>query len=160
MVESPSASSPRLVTLNLDDLYRQRDEAVELVARLNGAIAVAERMLGIVPGDGAARLPSAATAAKRRPTHRAMLLTVLGEAGGALGVRSMIEAVKVRFDETIPRTSVSPLLRKLASKGEVAHDRDSGSWTLGMVDRASIEKEVRGEVVRFRGPKTAKREMA
>ena len=160
MVESPPSPPPRVVTLDLDDLYRQRAEAAELVASLDAAIEVVKRLLGIASNDGRARPSSAARVAKSRPTHRAMLLTVLGEARGPLGVRSMIDAVKVRFNETIPRTSVSPLLRKLAAKGEVAHDRDSGSWTLGAVDRALVEKEAKGEVVRFRGPKTAKRKVA
>lgn len=156
MVETSPAPSPRLVTLDLDDLYRRRSEAAELVASLDAAIAVVEGLLGITSGDGGARPSSADRTSKRRPTQRAMLLTVLGEARGPLGVRSMIDAVNVRFDETIQRTSASPLLRKLAAVGEVVHDSDGASWTLGNVDRASIEREIQGEIVRLRGPKPRK----
>lgn len=170
MSESPKPRS-RQVTFDLDDLYRQRAETTERTARLqqrlheailHGAgldalIRLSEEKLGPVPvrSSAAGVVPMRSTA--RRPTHRAMLLTVMGEADSPLGVRGLIDAVKARFGETIPRTSVSPLLRKLAAKGEVVHDLDQATWSLGEVDRASLEKEANGEIVRFRGPKTAKR---
>lgn len=173
MSESPKPRS-RQVTFDLDDLYRQRaemtDRAADLQrelsktvvqgAGLDALIRMAEEQLGLVPARSSAASATPMRSTARRPTHRAMLLTVMGEADGPLGVRGLIDAVKARFGETIPRTSVSPLLRKLAAKGEVIHHPDDATWSLGDVDRASLEREAHGEVVRFRGPKTAKRRTA
>ncbi len=173
MSESPKPRS-RQVTFDLDDLYRQRAEKTALTADLqrqlhevilHGAgldalIRLSEEKLGLIPSSSSttAVVPMRTTA--RRPTHRAMLLTVMEEADSPLGVRGLIDAVKARFGEAIPRTSVSPLLRKLAAKGEVVHHLDQATWSLGEIDRASLEREANGEIVRFRGPKTAKRRTA
>lgn len=172
MTESPSSPPARLVTFDLDDLYRQRAEAADQLARLvaqsdltarkhaelDGAIHLMEQMLGLASPRDALERPTKAKASARRPSQRAMLIAAMIEADQPLGVRGLIDRVKMRFGVTIHRTSVSPLLRKLAAEGEVVHDPDGASWTLGNVDRASIEREVRGEIVRFRGPKTARRE--
>lgn len=163
MSESPASPSTRLVTLDLDDLYRRRDEAEERVARetqalasIRGAIQVVEEALGLTPRDGPQQGAAASSVVKARPTHRAMLTTVLAEAEKPMGVREMIDGVHARFGVTIPRTSVSPLLRKLADRGEVKHDGENARWAIGDIDRVAVE----GEIVRFRGPRTAKREVA
>lgn len=173
MSESPKSRS-RQVTFDLDDLYRQRAETTERAADLqrqlkeavlqgaglDALIRMSEEKLGLVPASSSTTgvVPMRATA--RRPTHRAMLLTAMSRADGPLGVRGLIDAVQDQFSETIPRTSVSPLLRKLAAKGEVVHHSDDATWSLGDVDLGALEREANGEVVRFRGPKVAKRRTA
>lgn len=162
MSESPASTSTRLVTLDLDDLYRRRDEAEERVVRetqalasIRGAIQVVEEALGLTPRDDRQQGSAGSTVVKARPTHRVMLTTVLAEAEKPMGVREMIDDVHARFGVTIPRTSVSPLLRKLADRGEVKHDGENARWTIGDINRAVVD----GEIVRFRGPRTAKREV-
>jgi hypothetical protein len=173
MSESPKPRS-RQVTFDLDDLYRQRAEKTALAADLqrqlhevilHGAgldalIRLSEEKLGLVPSGLSTTGVVPMRTTVRRRTHRAMLLTAMSRADGPLGVRGLIDAVQDQFGETIPRTSVSPLLRKLAAKGEVIHHPDDATWSLGDVDRASLEKEANGEIVRFRGPKPAKRRTA
>jgi len=163
MSESSASPSTRLVTLDLDDLYRRRDEAEERIARetralasIRGAIQVVEEVLGLTPRDAPQHGSAGSTVVKARPTHRTMLTTVLAEAGKPMGVREMIDAVHARWGVTIPRTSVSPLLRKLADRGEVKHDGENARWTIGDFNRAAVDVEI----VRFRGPRTAKREVA
>lgn len=173
MSESPKHRS-RQVTFDLDDLYRQRAETAERAAdlqrQLNEAvlqgagldalIRLSEEKLGLAPARSPASGVVPMRSTKRRPTHRAMLMTAMSQAQGPLGVRGLIDAVQDQFGETIPRTSVSPLLRKLAAKGEVVHHPDDATWSLGDVDLALLGREANGEVVRFRGPKTAKRRTA
>lgn len=70
-------------------------------------------------------------AASRTRTIREMLKDVLGGAEGPIGIRQMIDAMHARFDVTVARTSVSPILRKMLGKGEVEHIGDK--WTLAQV---------------------------
>lgn len=51
------------------------------------------------------------------PTDTVMVLEVLRASPEPMGIRAIMDAVKERFGETIPRTSISPLLRKLDDKG-------------------------------------------
>lgn len=51
------------------------------------------------------------------PTDTVMVLEVLRASPEPMGIRAIMDAVKGRFGETIPRTSISPLLRKLDDKG-------------------------------------------
>lgn len=158
MTESLPEPSRRLVTFDLDELYRQRAEVSGRIARdtrmlagLEGTILMVEERLGLVAHDAETGGSQPTKAAQDRPTHRAMLLRVLADTGEAMGVRQLIDAVKERYGEEIPRTSVSPLLRKLAERKEVVHDRERSRWRIGRVE---------GEIVNFRQPRRARREVA
>ncbi len=158
MTKSLPEPSRRLVTFDLDDLYRQRAEVTGRIARdtrmlagLDGAILMVEERLGIAALDADAAGSPPKKTAQDRPTHRAMLLRVLADAGEAMGVRELIDAVKEQYGEEMPRTSVSPLLRKLARRDEVAHEPDLSKWRIGRVE---------GEIVNFRQPRRARHEVA
>lgn len=51
------------------------------------------------------------------PTDTVMVLEILRASPEPMGIRAIVNAVEERFGETIPRTSISPLLRKLDDKG-------------------------------------------
>lgn len=155
MTESPSTPSNRQVTLDLDDLYRQRLRLLGEIAGktreldgIDGLIRIVREHLGL-PTDDAAKGSKSVPA--RRPTHRSMIKQVLIDAPEPMGVRELIDAVLERFDEEIPRTSLSPLLRKLANKGELVHVPKDAKWRIGNAE---------GEIVSFRGPKAPKRKVA
>lgn len=146
-----SIPAPRYATFDLEqvrsDLASVDDQIARLQRRREGLAGIL-MMVGEITCSGVSEVqwqPPAAGSAKR-PTHRAMLVDVLRDAPGPMGVRELIDAVRHRFGEAIERTSVSPLLRKLARRGEVEHVPDLAKWRIGAAQ---------GETVRFRGPKVA-----
>lgn len=153
MTESPPAAASRYATFDLDEVRREKTALDEQIARLTrrrdglaGVLMMAGDPACDLAGGYVACLPPVASAGGKRPTHRAMLVEVLADAAEPMGVRELIDAVENRFGEAIPRTSVSPLLRKLARRDEVEHVPDLAKWRIGAAG---------GEVVRFRGPKVA-----
>lgn len=62
------------------------------------------------------------------PTDREMIIKILEASAGPLGVAEIVESIRTQFGETIPRTTVSPLLAKLRDKGIVVHLGDK--WML------------------------------
>ncbi len=153
MTESPPAAATRYATFDLDEVRREKAALDEQIARLTrrrdglaGVLMMAGDPACDLAGGDVACVPPVASAGGKRPTHRAMLVDVLRDAPGPMGVRELIDAVQNRFGEAIPRTSVSPLLRKLARRDEVEHVPDLAKWRIGAAG---------GEVVRFRGPKVA-----
>lgn len=146
-----SIPRPRFATFDLEQVRSELvsiDEQIARLQRRREGLAGILMMAGEIACSGVGEVqcqPSSAGSAKR-PTHRAMLVDVLRDASEPMGVRELIDAVQRRFGEAIPRTSVSPLLRKLARRSEVEHVPDLSKWRIG----AKV-----GETVQFRGRKVA-----
>lgn len=62
-------------------------------------------------------------------TIREMATEVMRTAGAQMGVKAIIDAIQTRFGAAVPRTSLSPILRKMERRGEVRHVGDK--WEIG-----------------------------
>ena len=145
MSEPASSTAPRSLVIDLhaarlrkieldgviDKLVRERD-ALEAVIVLASDPRFAAPMEGATDAvELIANCSASETAPKIKAfTHRAMVLQVLQDADGPLGVRQMMDAITEKFGEQVERTSLSPLLRKLAHKGEVLHMEAQAKWAL------------------------------
>lgn len=143
MKESPSANPRRSLVIDLDWAERRVSELNESirsqVQERDGLQAVID--LARQPHFAGAHFDLAAEGAAincaPRPelrdlkmfTHRDMVLDVLGKSAEPLGVRQILDGIEATFGRRLERTSISPLLRKLAGKGEVLHDDQNAKWT-------------------------------
>ena len=166
-------SQPREVTVSWDDLKVRIAAKREVIDRLKreiviheeelGGLQAAERLLfggGLTPatqsGDQLQRVGrvSLAKSPRQRPkiTHKYQTLAVLAEApeDGLLAVE-IIAGAAARFplEASIERTSISPLLAKMAKPEAgplVAHEKGTSRWSItdaGRRELASLKGAVR-----------------
>lgn len=111
----------------LDRLLADRARLMGQVGEVDGLIAATRAYIreldvrsGSAPGDR--RLRGATSI-------RDMALDVLREADAPMQVTAIRRRIEERFGQRIERTSVSPILSKMAQRGELRHEDDVG-WSL------------------------------
>lgn len=111
----------------LDQLLADRENLLQQLKHVDGLVAATRayiRELDILSGDvpGDRRL-------RGTTSIRDMALQVLEDAGRPLRVSEIRSAIQHKFGQKIERTSISPVLSKMAQAGRLRHDDDVG-WSL------------------------------
>lgn len=111
----------------LDRLLAERQHLLEQVKHVDGLIAATRAYIreldvrsGRVPTDR--RLRGAMSI-------RDMALEVLGQSGGPMRVSEIRDQIETKFGQRIERTSISPVLSKMAQAGKLRHEDDVG-WSI------------------------------
>jgi hypothetical protein len=111
----------------LDRLVADRESLLEQVKQVDGLIAATRAYIreldirtGAAPDDRRLR---------GTMSIRDMSLQVLDEAGHPMTVTEIRKAIEARFNQQIERTSLSPILSKMAQAGRLRHE-DYVGWSV------------------------------
>jgi chromosome segregation ATPase len=112
---------------DIERLAEKRGQLVEEVRKLDAIIAATKNYLREL--DAQSGEISGYRRGSGRSSIQEMTLEVLGGARRPMRASEIIEAIQVKFDHTVKRTSISPILSKMAKDGKLLHVQDVG-WSL------------------------------
>lgn len=102
------------VRATIAKLEREETELKDRLIAVSRDLEANRVLLGYFPS-------SARSAPDSHPTIREMAIEVLNSSGRPMGVREMIDAIELKYGADVPRTSLSPILKKMEGRGLVEH---------------------------------------